>query len=262
MGTLANRLNLFLTLIFFLFAAVLGLAVAVYTNTPNFSELNESVSYAIKNAKGDPSTRRVGPSAPGWVPLAQISNFIILATLASEDTTFFQHEGFDLHEIKQALKKDIEKKGFARGASTITQQLVKNLYLSSDKNLWRKAKELLWAFQLERALSKQEILTLYLNLVEWGPGIYGVGEASQIYFQKSPSQVSAKEAAFLAMLLPSPRKYHSYFTKKELTPWAQQRVDAILETMHRLNYINEPTLRQAKEQPLWAPALAIDQPTD
>jgi len=142
-----------------------------------------------------------------WVPYSQISPYLKKAILVGEDINFFTHSGIDLQEMKESLKIDWKKKRFSRGASTITQQLAKNLYLSPSKNPLRKLKEILIAFRLEKALSKRRIFELYLNLVEWGDGIYGCEAASRYYFGKSSSDLMPDEAICMATSLPFPRKY-------------------------------------------------------
>ncbi|OGC80044.1 MAG: monofunctional biosynthetic peptidoglycan transglycosylase [candidate division Zixibacteria bacterium RBG_16_43_9] len=142
-----------------------------------------------------------------WVPYSQVSLYLKKAILVGEDVNFFTHSGIDLQEMKESLKIDWKKKKFSRGASTITQQLAKNLFLSPSKNLLRKLKEILIAFRLEKALSKRRIFELYLNLVEWGDGIYGCEVASRYYFGKSSSDLTPDEAIRLATSLPFPRKY-------------------------------------------------------
>jgi monofunctional biosynthetic peptidoglycan transglycosylase len=142
-----------------------------------------------------------------WVPYSQVSPYLKKAILVGEDINFFTHSGIDLQEMKESLKIDWKKKKFSRGASTITQQLAKNLYLSPSKNPFRKLKEILIAFRLEKALSKRRIFELYLNLVEWGNGIYGCEAASRSYFGKSSSDLTPDEAIRMATSLPFPRKY-------------------------------------------------------
>jgi len=142
-----------------------------------------------------------------WVPYGQISSYLKKAILVGEDINFFTHSGIDLQEMKESLKIDWKKKKFSRGASTITQQLAKNLFLSPSKNPLRKLKEILIAFRLEKSLSKRRIFELYLNLVEWGNGIYGCEAASRYYFGKTSSDLTPDEAIRMATSLPFPRKY-------------------------------------------------------
>ncbi len=141
-----------------------------------------------------------------WVPYSQISRSLRRAVLVSEDAAFFSHDGFDYDEIKQAIKTDIKKRTFARGASTISMQLAKNLYLSTSKSPLRKLKEVFITIRLERELSKKRIFEIYLNSIEWGEGIYGCEAASRYYFGKSCASLSSREAAMLAASIPSPRR--------------------------------------------------------
>jgi monofunctional biosynthetic peptidoglycan transglycosylase len=161
-----------------------------------------------------------------WTRLNQISSAAIQAVIVSEDWAFYQHQGFDLNQISEAIKKDLEKAKFARGASTITQQMVKNVFLSNEKSLWRKIKESVLTLQVERVLNKKKILEVYFNIAEWDGGIYGIGAASWHYFQKPPSQLSAKEGAFLAMLLPSPKRYSQSFRNRKLTQYATETIES------------------------------------
>ncbi|WP_455377974.1 monofunctional biosynthetic peptidoglycan transglycosylase [Petrachloros mirabilis] len=142
-----------------------------------------------------------------WVPLSRISPHLRQAVVAAEDAAFFSHEGFDWDGIKDAAKYNLEKGEFKRGGSTITQQLAKNLYLSSERSLFRKAHEALITRSLEHHLSKERILEIYLNVAEWGNGVYGAEAASRHHFKKSAHDLTPDEAAWLAAILPSPRRY-------------------------------------------------------
>lgn len=159
-----------------------------------------------------------------WMPMEQISPHLQRAVLAGEDSRFFEHNGFDWEAIEKAWdeamkegEKEAKAEGdynpndwipplpsFKRGASTVTQQLSKNLYLSEDRNFLRKGREAVYTYFLERNLSKKRILELYLNVIEWGDGVYGAEAASRTYFKKSASNLTREEAAFLAAMIPSP----------------------------------------------------------
>jgi monofunctional glycosyltransferase len=158
-----------------------------------------------------------------WVPLDQISPNLQRAVLAGEDTNFAVHNGFDYQAIQKAwdqafleAAKEAQKEGenddwlpnlpdFKRGASTISQQLAKNLYLSSRRSFFRKGQEAILTVFLERSLSKRRILEIYLNDIEWGDGVYGAEAASQYYFHKSAAALTASQAAFLSAMIPNPR---------------------------------------------------------
>jgi monofunctional glycosyltransferase len=143
-----------------------------------------------------------------WVYLPQISPYAIKAVIIAEDDKFWKHEGFDFQAMQKALEKDIKKKTFKAGGSTISQQLIKNLYLSPSKNPVRKLKEAILTWRIEQKLSKKRIIELYLNVAEWGDGIFGIELAAQHYFGKPASALTAMEGAKLAAVLPNPLKFN------------------------------------------------------
>jgi monofunctional glycosyltransferase len=143
-----------------------------------------------------------------WVPYSQISSNLRRAVVVTEDSTFFDHEGIDLRELRASLESNWEEGRFTRGASTITQQLAKNLYLSPSRNPVRKLKELLITRRLEAALSKRRILEIYLNVIEWGDGIFGAEAATRAYFGKPASALAPEEAALLAGAIINPRLHN------------------------------------------------------
>ena len=149
-----------------------------------------------------------------WTPLSNISPYLMKAVLIAEDDKFYRHEGFDFEAIQKALEKDIKKKKFKFGGSTISQQLAKNLYLTPSKNPVRKIKEAVLTWRIESTLSKRRILELYLNVAEWGEGIFGIEAAARHYYGKSASALAPEEAARLASVLPNPRKYNPIGTSK------------------------------------------------
>jgi monofunctional biosynthetic peptidoglycan transglycosylase len=140
-----------------------------------------------------------------WVPYRRISQNLVHAVRVTEDAKFWQHDGLDYQQIKESMEVNLERGEFARGASTITQQLAKNLYLSPSKNPVRKLRELLISRRLEAELSKQRILEIYLNVIEWGDGVYGAEAAARRYFGKSAAQLSQPESALLAAAIANPR---------------------------------------------------------
>jgi monofunctional glycosyltransferase len=182
-----------------------------------------------------------------WVPLERISPQLQRAVLAGEDSNFATHDGFDYAAIQRAwdeaqreAEKESKQEGedpsiwdwnlpsFKRGASTITQQLAKNLYLSSERSFLRKGREAIITFFLERELSKRRILEIYLNIIEWGDGIYGAEAASQYYFKKSAADLSQREAAFLSAMIPSPL---NIFNPQKNLKRVQRRQKVILRGM-------------------------------
>lgn len=139
-----------------------------------------------------------------WVPYDRISRNLVRAVLAGEDSRFFDHAGFDWEEMRKALEEDWNRGEFRRGASTITQQLAKNLFLSTSKNPVRKLHEAVITKEMEWILRKRRILEIYLNVIEWGDGVYGAEAAARTYFNTSAAALSADQAAFLSAIIPSP----------------------------------------------------------
>ncbi len=152
-----------------------------------------------------------------WVSFSKISPYLVKAVLIAEDDKFWVHEGFDYEAIQKALEKDLRAKKFESGGSTITQQLARNLYLSPEKSLVRKISEAVITWRMESVLSKKRILELYLNVAEWGEGIFGAEAASRHYYGKSAFELTPEEAARLASVLPNPRKYNPAADQRYVT---------------------------------------------
>jgi monofunctional biosynthetic peptidoglycan transglycosylase len=173
-----------------------------------------------------------------WVPYQQISPNLKRAVLVSEDDIFFQHHGVRVEDMEKAWEKNQQKKGQSktalRGGSTITQQLAKNLFLSSEQDYLRKGQELLITAYLELILPKQRLFEIYLNSVEWGEGIFGIGAASQHYFSTSPATLSREEAAALASALPAPKCFDkAQYCRRGSIDYAA-RQEFILGSMDRI----------------------------
>lgn len=192
---------------------------------------------------------RGGERVQVWVPLDRISERLVQAVVMGEDAGFFGHEGFDFYEIREAFERNWKEGRTVRGASTITQQLAKNLFLSTERSYSRKLREAMLTYRLEKTLEKRRILEIYLNVIEWGPGVYGAEAASRRVFGKSASSLDAAEAALLAAMIPSPIR---------LDPCAhpdsvRRRQERILGWMKRAGHLSEDELERAlKETPsLW-----------
>jgi monofunctional biosynthetic peptidoglycan transglycosylase len=142
-----------------------------------------------------------------WVPYAKISNNLKRAMIASEDAKFVDHEGFDWAGIQKAYEKNLKKGKIVAGGSTISQQLAKNLFLSTKRTPWRKAEEVLITVMLEQMMTKERIFEIYLNVIEWGNGVFGAEAAARYYYHVSAAQLSAPQAAKLASMVPNPRFY-------------------------------------------------------
>ena len=158
-----------------------------------------------------------------WVPLSRVSRHLVHAVLSSEDQNFFGHQGVDWDAIEKSVQEDRKKWSFARGGSTITQQLAKNLFFTTHKSPVRKLRELLVAHWLEEDLGKRRILELYLNVIEWGDGVYGAEAAAQRYYGKPASALDADEAAGLAAMVPNPRRINPRVDPRRFAR-AQRRV--------------------------------------
>lgn len=163
-----------------------------------------------------------------WVPMSKISPNVIKAVLIGEDDKFWNHDGFDVKGMEDAIERSL-KKGSVAGGSTISQQLSKNLYLSPSKNPVRKVKEAIITWRIENTLSKRRILEIYLNVAEWGDGIFGIEAAARHYYHKSAKNLTGREAARLAAVLPNPIKYNPTGSQK----YVKNRARIIYKIMKR-----------------------------
>lgn len=175
-----------------------------------------------------------------WVGLDEISHFLVTAIVTSEDARFHEHFGIDTNQLTEVLIEYFSRNdGLSklRGASTIEQQLIKNIYLTSEKSIKRKFVEIIEASYLDTHVTKYKILETYLNVIEYGPGIYGIKAASEYYFKTAPKNLNPRQGAFLAMLLPSPVRYSQSFRQRRLTPFAVRITNSILYKMYRQGYL-------------------------
>jgi len=183
-----------------------------------------------------------GPGTAQWTPIAQISPFLVHAVLAHEDGAFFRHHGFAPAEIQVALVRNLRAGRYVHGASTITMQLVKNLFLHREKTLARKVQEVLLTWWIERVLDKAHILELYLNVIEYGPAVYGIRNAAWHYFGRLPAELSPAEGAFLATILPSPKAFDSVYLDGRLSPRLAERLRSFLRRMASRGRIDQAAL--------------------
>ncbi len=163
-----------------------------------------------------------------WVPYERISNNIKRAIITAEDATFSEHDGVDWEALQRAYQKNNKKGKVVAGGSTITQQLAKNLFLSGQRSYLRKAQEFVITYMLEFWMDKERIFEIYLNVVEWGNGVFGVEAAARYYYGVSASTLSMEQAARLAVMLPNPR----FFDKNRASPYLARRADLILKRMN------------------------------
>jgi len=219
--------------VFFIVLFIFALDIGSFFFRPDVSQLRKKspdmtamMLYKEQAAKDKGKKFRIRKT---WIPLKRISPYLKEAVIIAEDAKFWGHEGFDFEAMKDAIQRDIKARRFKYGASTITQQLAKNLYLKPSRNPLRKLREAVLVWRLERELTKARILELYLNVAEWGEGIYGVEAAARHYFGKSAEFLSPYEAAQLAVTLPSPRR----FNPSSDSSYARKRAEFIYEELLR-----------------------------
>ena len=208
-------------------AAWVGISILTLPSVAYLAKPRVSMKITVKDWQRKDHPFVVGPRNPRWTPYGAIPAAMKRAVIASEDANFYSNEGVDYEAIRAAIKTDLRKGEFVRGGSTITQQVAKNLFLTREKTLIRKVKELVLARRMDDVLSKSRILELYLNVVEFGPMVYGIGHAAQYYFGKSPSALTVRECAFLASMLPGPKIYNPYRKMERV----MKRSDRILRRM-------------------------------
>ncbi|MFC1643252.1 biosynthetic peptidoglycan transglycosylase, partial [Myxococcota bacterium] len=197
----------------------------------------------VRGADGQDMIIQSGPGSPNWVPRTAISDYMETGVLVCEDGAFFRHRGFNSEAIANSLRANIKAKRFVRGASTISMQLAKNLYLSRDKTVSRKLQETILTRLLEQELSKDEMMQLYLNVIEFGPGIYGIGPAAAFYFSTTPSDLSLGQALYLASILPNPRRQH-FAAGGAVTPGWSGYLRKLMHIAHQRKRISQQELEQ------------------
>jgi monofunctional glycosyltransferase len=204
-----------------------------------------AVELTVRDWKGGEHPFTVGPKNPEWTPLSAVPRHLVDALLAAEDINFYSHRGVDWQGVREAARRDWEKKRLTHGGSTLTQQLAKNLFLSRERTVTRKLREFLLARRLEKELGKQRILELYLNAVEFGPLVYGVGSAARHYFGIAPPALSLRQSALLVSMLPGPRVYDPYRKPERV----KRATDRVLELMRDTRKITEEELQAALAAP-------------
>ena len=224
---------------FLLVIAYLGYTALTVPDVSSLKKTNPTMTAMIEQRAMESDTKP--RPIRTWLQYNSISPHLRNAVLIAEDSAFFQHSGLDVDEIKESVKRDWQKKRFVRGASTITQQLAKNLYLSTSRNPLRKVREFFIARELERNLTKQRIFEIYLNVIEWGDGIYGIEPATRRYFGKSASELLPEEAAILAAMIPNPRRY----TPSRNLKYLEKRKLEILDRLARWKYLPQDEYQAA-----------------
>jgi membrane peptidoglycan carboxypeptidase len=192
----------------------------------------------------------VSPASADFISLRDVPPLFVRTLLLAEDSDFFGHRGIDLRELPRAVLTNWSRGTAARGASTITQQLAKNLFLSRDKQLGRKLEELAITFLLESALGKDRILEIYLNIIEWGPNLHGLRPAAHTYFGREPQELTPAQMAFLVSIIPGPIKYQSSFAQGMPGPGLQSLIDELLAKLRSVDAISEDEYHQALREPI------------
>jgi hypothetical protein len=205
-------------------------------------------TYSVVDKDGKPTDRESGPGSDDWAPIDTISPMMQVAVLTTEDGGFYKHHGVNEWAIRSALIADIKAGRFVRGASTITMQLAKNLFLSREKTLSRKLEELILTDYLEHTFQKERMMELYLNVIEFGPDIYGVRAAAEHYFGREPAELNLAECLFLASLLPNPRGYYKIYEKGEVPQSWMNHIHQLMEIAHKNDRITDKELEDAKTE--------------
>ncbi len=208
----------------------------------DFRDVAQPFTYHVYQDGIEETSFLVGPANPDFTPLQEISPYLRHSVLYSEDGLFYVHKGFLETAMNAAIAKDIQEKRFVRGGSTISMQLVKNLWLSKEKTLSRKLEEamIVWMIENNRLLSKDRMFEIYLNIIEWGPHVYGIKQASHFYFSKEPMDLTPEEAIFMASVIPRPKKFMWFFDEQnDLKPFLTSYYDVLGDKLLRHNIISQ-----------------------
>ena len=229
-------------------ALLVGGMLMIYLSLPDVGDLVDhnprTTALMLQRFREAKNTQQDLIIRQQWVSFDEIPKLLKETIRVTEDAAFYQHRGVDLEELKAALKKNWQKGKYVRGASTITQQLAKNLYLSTDKSVIRKIKEYLIARRLENQLGKRRIFELYLNVIEMGPGIFGVQAAAHNFFDKDVSRLNLEEIVRLTAVIPKPLKE----TPTRNSSWIKWKAGWILDALRRYKYIEQLEYQVVKEK--------------
>ena len=242
-----KRTILFILLGVVVYLVYIGVSLSLMPPVSALADKKFTTTIQVKDWQGKYHPFVVGPKNRNWTPSSRIPPEMKWAVILAEDSNFYKHEGFDVKAIKAAIKYDLEKKSLKRGASTITQQTAKNLFLSREKTVTRKLKEIYLAYRMEQELTKGRIIEFYLNVAELGPMVYGIGHGARYYFGKPASALTPRECAFLAAMLPGPRlAYNPYKNLGKVL----KRSDMILKLLRNKGVLSEGEYQTAlAEQP-------------
>jgi len=209
-----------------------------------------SFTYRTYHPDGTPSETTTGPGTPNWTALEDISPFMVAAVLTTEDAAFYKHHGFNHAAIRGSTAANLKARRFVRGASTITMQLAKNLFLSRSKAMSRKIEEVILTAYLEQVFSKDEMMELYLNVVEFGPDIYGITRAAAHYFGRKPNELTLPECFFLATMLPAPVRYGKFWDKGQVSERWMNYIQALMQIAEKNGNVTQDELDVGLTQPI------------
>ena len=209
-----------------------------------------SFTYRTYHPDGTPSETTTGPGTTSWTDLGDISPFMVAAVLTTEDGAFYKHHGFNHSAIRNSAAANLKARRFVRGASTITMQLAKNLFLSREKTLSRKIEELVLTDYLEQAFRKDDMMELYLNVIEFGPDVYGVTNAAEYYFGRKPEELNLPECFFLASIMPSPVRYGKLRDKGQVSEGWMKHLQTLMEIAAKNGKISRAELAEGLAQPI------------
>ncbi len=222
-----------------------GCKIVEFGQLPRPDLFRKPFSTVAYNEKKEPYELKTGPGTDGWTSFGSMPRHLVDAVIEAEDSTFYKHRGVLLHRIKTAFESNLKRGKAQYGASTITMQLAKNLFLSREKTLERKLQELFFVWYLESSFTKDEIIELYLNVAEFGPSLYGVRAAARHYFGREPRELDLLESVFLAKLMPSPVKRHQAFENDKIPRDQMGRIRRLLGKLRDRMRISEEAYEQA-----------------
>ena len=212
--------------------------------------LKKEFDHYVEVDKGDWHSFTVGESNPDFVKIDDISPYLVKSIMSTEDSAFYQHHGFIPSEFKTALINNLKSGEFVQGASSITMQTVKNVLLYREKTLARKLQELFLTWHLENTLTKDRIMEIYLNVIEYGPDLYGIGPAARHYFGKPAKDLNPVEAAFFSSILPNPKQRYKQYCEGTLTKWTNGKIERILQIMFKRDRLTQEEYDKALATPL------------
>lgn len=226
------------------------ISATVWYLLPDTQSLVEGVQLVRTGADSKTFNFVVGPKNKKYVPLNQIPQILQTSILELEDDRFYQHRGFDIEEIFNAVSSHLEKGRRLRGASTLSQQLVKNLYLTHERTFRRKIFEALITIKLEATLPKRKIIEIYINSIDWGRGLLGISDASHYYFKKRPRDLSLKESIFLAAIIPNPKRFSKLDEDQTPKLFVRRQMMKALEALYQAGLISVAEYQQALAEPI------------